>query len=395
VSPMRNLEAPSGLTHASSYRIVTRWWWAIVAGALIGAMIGFASGRNSPAVYEADALVVASSSSIQAADFGPLAEAAFATNTVIQPVIDELGLRTTPQSLLASEQLRAKSVSGTVALRITGRSRNGQLASDLASAAADSFASAATDRQMGTFAVFGPGGVPGTRQPPLTRQNTLLGALGGASIAMVLVLLFVVVRRPLLTIEQAALEFPAQASFAARVRLPLSNILPWRIHRMAQIRPRGLVPAIWHMVEAHNSVKARRVCCVLVTRGRHTSQSLVAMLQVLKAQSQMNAQHVDQLVWAHFDAPLMPHILDGATAVVALVAAGAPRRSLQALDEELQTALVDMTRILVLVRRDFHRIEHVSAKSLGQPPMDTPTDQPIREPRQPPEWNDQGQEPGH
>jgi hypothetical protein len=391
---MRNVEAPSELARTSSSRILTRWSWAIVGGALIGAMIGFVGGRNSPAVYEAEALVVASSSSVQAADFGPLAEAAFATNTVIQPVIDRLGLRTTPQSLLASEQLRARSVSGTVALRITGRSRNGQLASDLASAAADSFASAATDRQMGTFAVFGPGGVAGTRQPPLTRQNTLLGALGGASIAMVLVLLFVVVRRPLLTLEQAALEFPAHASFAAQVRLPLSNLLPWRIHRMAQIRPRGLVPAIWHLVEAHNSVKARRVCCVLVTKGRHTSQSLVAMLQVLKAQPQMNQQHVDQLVW-HFDAPLMPHILDGATAVVALVAAGAPRRSLQALDEELQTALVDMTRILVLVRRDFRRIEHVSAKSLGQPPMDTPTDQPIREPRQPPEWSDQGQEPGH
>jgi hypothetical protein len=359
-------EQPRELSDKPAYAILARWWWAIAAGALIGAVIGFVSARNAPLVYEANALVVASSSSIQAADFGPLAEAAFTTNTVLQPVIDRLGLATTPPALLASGQLRANSVSGTVALRITGQSRDRQLASDLASTAADSFASAATDRQLGTFAVFGPGGVPGSRQPPLTRQNTLLGALGGAAIATVLVLLLIVVRRPLHTVEQASRELAADAAFSARVRFPLSDILPWQIHRRAQIYPRGLIPAIWHMLDSKDPGAARKVCCVLITKGRRTNRALMVVLKVLKTKWRLEPQQAGQLVSAHFDGTSMPSTLDGANAVIALVAAGAPRRWLQALDEELRATLEDMPRILVLVRRTFGRVGQPAVAPLSQ-----------------------------
>jgi hypothetical protein len=363
---MQTVEQPRELSDKPAYAILAHWWWAIVAGALIGAVIGFGSARKAPIVYEADALVVASSSSIQAADFGPLAEAAFTTNTVLQPVIDRLGLTTTPPALLASGQLRAKSVSGTVALRITGRSRDRQLAADMASTAAESFASAATDRQMGTFAVFGPGGVPGSRQPPLTRQNTLLGALGGAAIATVLVLLLIVARRPLHTLEQANREFGADAAFSARVRFPLSDILPWQIHRRAQIYPRGLIPAIWHMLDSKDPGAARKVCCVLITKGRRTNRALMVVLQVLKAQSRLDAHRADQLVSAHFDGTSMPYTLEGATTVIALVAAGAPRRWLQALDEELRASFEDIPRVLILVRRTFGRVGHPAVAPLTQ-----------------------------
>jgi hypothetical protein len=381
---MQTVEQPRELSDKPAYAILAHWWWAIVAGALIGAVIGFGSARKAPIVYEADALVVASSSSIQAADFGPLAEAAFTTNTVLQPVIDRLGLTTTPPALLASGQLRAKSVSGTVALRITGRSRDRQLAADMASTAAESFASAATDRQMGTFAVFGPGGVPGSRQPPLTRQNTLLGALGGAAIATVLVLLLIVARRPLHTLEQANREFGADAAFSARVRFPLSDILPWQIYRRAQIYPRGLIPAIWHRLDSRPGIpavtglinasgerlndpaEARKVCCVLVTKGRRTNRALMVVLQVLKAQSRLDAHRADQLVSAHFDGTSMPYTLEGATTVIALVAAGAPRRWLQALDEELRASFEDIPRVLILVRRTFGRVGHPAVAPLTQ-----------------------------
>jgi hypothetical protein len=355
--PLSSEGAPS---HKSVHRILIRWWWIILVGAVAGGAIGYVSARGEPPAYEADALVVASTSSIQSTDFGPLAEAAFGTNAVLQPVIDRLGLRTTPQSLLGSGQLRAKSVSNTVALRVTGRSRDPQLASDLAAVAAESFASAATDKQMGTFAVFGPGGVPGTLQPPLTRQNTVLGAAAGGAIASLLLLLFIVARRPVLTTEEAVREFAADAAFTARVRIPMSAMVPWRIDRPEQIHPRGLIPMIWQLADSNSSGGGSRICCVLVGKRRRTSRALLALLQDLKTGSPVNPQHEAQLIWTDLPSASLPATLKGATAVVALVAAGAPRRSLQTLDEELRTVMGDMTRILVLVNRGIRQVAHAA-----------------------------------
>lgn len=363
---MSSLEArPSlsipGPSHRSVHKVLIRWWWIILVGAVVGGAIGYISARGDPPTYEADALVVASTSSIQSTDFGTLAEAAFGTNAVLQPVIDRLGLRTTPQSLLASGQLKAKSVSDTVALRITGHSRDPQLASDLAAIAAESFASAATDKQMGTFAVFGPGGIPGTKQPPLTRQDIVLGALAGGAIASLLLLMFIMARRPVFTTEEAVREFAADAAYSARVRIPISSMVPWRIDRPGQIHPRGLVPMIWQMADSNSSGRASRICCVLVGKRRRTTRALLALLQDLKTHSPVNLQDEAQLSWTDLPSALLPATLTGATAVVALVAAGAPRRSLQALDEELGTVRGDMTRILVLVNRGIRRVEHAAA----------------------------------
>lgn len=356
--PLSSPGAPGATSHKSVHRILIRWWWIILVGALVGGAIGYVSARGDPPTYEADALVVASTSSIQSTDFGPLAEAAFGTNAVLQPVIDRLGLRATPQSLLTSGQLKAKSVSDTVALRITGRSRDAQLASDLAAVAAESFASAATDKQMGTFAVFGPGGFPGTLEPPLTRQDSVLGALAGGTIAALLLLLFIVARRPILTTEEATREFAADAAFSARVRIPISAFVPWRIDRSEQIHPRGLVPMIWQIADSDSSRSASRICCVLVANGRRTNRALLTLLQDLKTYPPVNSQREAQLSWTDLPSALLPATLTGATTVVALVAAGAPRRSLQALDEETRTVMGDMTRILVLVKRDIRRVGH-------------------------------------
>src|SRR5207244_742823 len=109
---------------------------------------------RAPRTFRGEAVVLATQTSVSSGDFGNLAQTAFGTNTVLEPVIRELGLNTTPQALLADGTLQAVAVPGTVALRIIGQSTDPKQAADLANAGARSFVTAAETTGIGQFTVF-------------------------------------------------------------------------------------------------------------------------------------------------------------------------------------------------------------------------------------------------
>src|SRR6266508_2887426 len=81
--------------HPASVWLLRRWP-AIVIGAVVGALVGFAVAPKSQVVYESTSVVLATRATVPLSNVGGLAQAAFATSTVIQPAITRLGLQTTP-----------------------------------------------------------------------------------------------------------------------------------------------------------------------------------------------------------------------------------------------------------------------------------------------------------
>ena len=59
-------------------------WLLVVGFAVIGALAGLGTGLRTSTAYEAESVVVASSTSIPVDDFPSVARAVFATDTVIQ-----------------------------------------------------------------------------------------------------------------------------------------------------------------------------------------------------------------------------------------------------------------------------------------------------------------------
>jgi len=323
--------------------------WVVVFAMIVGTLVGAVTAWGSPTIYRSEALVAAVTTQIPSEDFGAVAEAAFTTDTVLQPVINALGLRTTPRELLATDQLSAQAVTGSAALRITARARDPRLASDLASTAASTFATVASDRGMGNFATFGSGGNPGAPEPGPMLQSALLGLLAGGLVALT-GLFASSVREPVITEEQLRVELDADDVFVARVR-PEPRARGLRDKSGWRIEPQGVVDAVWRAAGAPETAdRGALLAGVMVESVVGKEPRVVAMLRALEAAAPDLPGDRQAFVGMSLGARLLPDALASAPAVVALVVEGTRRRLVARMREEISVTPAEKTRIAVLVR---------------------------------------------
>jgi capsular polysaccharide biosynthesis protein len=342
--------AAGSLLSRSLARSLIRNWWVVVIALVVGAALGVVQVRRAPPTFDAESVVVASSTSISGTDFGSLARAVFATDTVIRPVIQQLKLRQTPQSLLSHKWLEVQAVPGAVAIRIIGRGGDAQSASALSNAAAKSFVAAATQKGMGTFAVFG-SGLPGTRQRTALTPAGIRGGAVGALVGLALVLAWLLLRRPVMSEEEAQREILPTRSFLGRVR-PASPLRPWRRTRPS-VHPRGLAPAIWREVVGALGEGDLSRCCVVMVERRSGDRAVLGVMEEMMdsySTSWDGRGPTPPFTSGRITDGGFTAALQSAPVVVALVAEGAPRRALRDLDEELKLAVHAPSRILVYIR---------------------------------------------
>jgi hypothetical protein len=308
------------------------------AGGLVGGLLREGQG----AVYEAEALVAASQTSLPADNFTDLGSALFRTDTVLQPVVEELNLRISPQTLLSKDYLSVESVSSAVAVQVIAHDSDPQTAAALANTAAQSFSSALTDNEMGTFAVFEDNDVAKTSGlSPI--QSTLLAAALGAVLGAAILLLRTLVVRPVLSQDEALGVFPADIAFSASVRSAGFSFLRKGTSRF-EVLPHGLLPAIGRSTGDGQEANSLDACYVLVERNRRGDRAARAVLHELGAS---RGESPEDLNWVAVSDRRLGHAIEEAGVVVALVSQGVSRRSLQLLTEELFVA--SGRRLLIMV----------------------------------------------
>lgn len=333
----------SRMTHRSVWRAIVRQWWLVVLGTLISGSIAYASTNGAPPVYEAQTVVVAKPS-IPTDDFGSLAETVFGTQTVLRPVYEGL----TPTEQGAISHITATAVAESSGLSIVAGAADAELAAHVADEAASSFSAVATENGLGEFSIFGTAGRPGRLISPALWETVALGAFGGGLAAVTAVLVLWFIRQPILTEAEARREFPADASFSARVRTRRRR--PWRWKRIDIVHPMGVGEAIWRAVDGKGKQLGQPLCCVLIG-GRSVS----AVAEEVKRDATVTHEPTVQIPPMVLRRPGAEKDLNGAlaqaSAVVALVSEGASRQALQSLDEEIRmTPDEEKRRILVFVR---------------------------------------------
>jgi hypothetical protein len=316
------------------------------AGGLFAGLLR--EGRG--AIYEAEAVVAASTTPLPTENFAELGIAVFRTDTVLQPVIEELNLDITPQSLLSEGHVKVESIANAVAVRIIARDSDPQVAADVANVAAGSFASALSDNQMGTFAVFEDDEVSKTSgQSPLESmlQATVLGVVLGAAILLVKTLVI----QPILTKEEALSLYPADVAFSARVRTDGEfHSRKGVSYKSLEVFPHGLVPAIRRSTEDREGVDPHSSCYVLVERNRRGDKAVRALLEELRTSDGSEPPddvHRRDLKWIEVSDHRLGQAVEDAGVVVALISQGVSRRSLELLTEELLVA--PGRRLLIMV----------------------------------------------
>lgn len=348
--------------HRSVWRAVFHNWGLLVVFAVIGGALGWVVGSRTDPVYEAQTVVTVSKTQLPTEDFD-LGTTIFETDTVIVPVIEELGLDVEPQKLLGSGQLQAQPVTGG-GLSITGQAAEPDLAVDLANAAAESFATQLRLRDLGTAAVLSATDAD-RAAGPTESLLTVTGLVVGGLLGLVISVIVFFIRQPVLSEREALGEFPADAAFSVRVR-PAAR---WTLRRMkgTAVFPGGVIGAIWRSARSPGK-ESPRICCVLVGRRRR-DKTLRALISEMRVASEFSGQTSDNelasLYWVRARDGSLPEAFDPADVVVALVSEGAPRKVLRGLAEELLVAPEQKRWTLVFVR---------SARSLSAPPRESSPD---------------------
>jgi hypothetical protein len=327
-----------------AWRPIVRYWWVIATASLIGAVVGFAIAQARAPLYEARAVVIGSDSPIQSDSFGSLAKLLFATDAVIQPVVDSLGLDTTVRSLLANDRLEVEEVPRTVAVWVIGRSQDPEVASELANTAADSFASVGTERGMGTLEVFDPAAVPTSKPSTQTVATVVAGALVGGSLGLAATLLFIFLTRPVLSRVEALRAFPAPASFSVKVPAPILS----RLKRRTTTRQRGtpkVVTAIWRATGDDTGSSPSVLCCRVDRPGlpKRATREFLARLAPERGDSN-SFRCLTAKDNGLFQA------LRESNALIAVVSAGASAHALHRLHEDTASLHKGHRRVLVFVR---------------------------------------------
>jgi capsular polysaccharide biosynthesis protein len=333
-------------------RVVARSWWIVAATVVLGAVVGVAGVKAAAPVYQAEAVVVASSTTISPDNFGALAAATFETDTVISPVIRRLRLNTTTQRLLHRQDLAVETVPGAAAVRVVGRAGDSNLAAELANDAAQSFVAAATANGLGRFSVFG-SAPRGTLVPVSTSSGLFRGIAAGLLLGLLLIVVRFLWRKPVFGEEDLAAELGVDAEFTARARPSSPRWIPFR-RRRYEVYPRGTALAVWRMVDALPSSRAPAQCCVVLVERRAGKDPAVraVMEDVVTSYwaSANGGQARAPLTWKRPEDKELPAALADAAVVVTLVAEGASRRTLRRLEQEMRLFAGEQTRVAVLVR---------------------------------------------
>jgi capsular polysaccharide biosynthesis protein len=338
-------------TPAKARFLLRRWRWVAVC-ALVGASIGAALSLTAPDTYVAHSILVATDLAVAPEDFGSIAQAAFSTDAVLQPVIERLGLRESPGSLLSSGALEAASVSGGPALRVTGRASDPRLAASLANAGAESFVEVAQEKGLGTLASFSSEN-SGTLQAVPLIPTAMLGLLAGASLAALALLGIHFIRDPIVTREDASDDFAADVAFQVSVdavpavRRMRGEAIP---HDAFAIRPSGVTSRLWNAVSEGVDGGSNGACAVIVDGGRAdwAARAIARRLQGHAQDDPRWRQRALQFSVLEASDSRLPAALATQDAVVAIVTSGAPRRLLRRFDEDLR-ASEECFRVLVLV----------------------------------------------
>lgn len=327
------------------YRWLRARWYVPLAGLLLGAVLGAAVGRGSPAQYEAETVVVARTSSLSADSFGSVAKTLFGTEPVLQPVIAQLGLPDTPRGLIGSGKLAITPVSGASAVKIVGTASSPELASRLSSAAADSFVQVAAQNGLGTFGVLATG--PASRRAGSVIAPAVAGGLFGLIIGALIVLGLYMLREPVLSEDDARRVVSTDEAFTARVEVRPGK---GRENRPSvDVEPRGLVPAIWRVVE--NGGGPQQTCVVIADGSKRRSEAARALateLQGSRPGRQAGGRDVETAVVRQGDRA-MSDLVGSARAVVYLVPFGSRGRDLRRMNDELRVASGVGRRVLVLL----------------------------------------------
>ena len=357
-----DVTAPDAATHRSAWSWVLRRWWVVAAATLVPAVLGGIFGSGIPAEYESETVVVASAYTIPAENFEGVAETLASSRAVLDPVIDELGLDETPESLLQTGKVEATPVTGSVGVSIIGRAEDQETAAAISRTTAQSFADVATARDLGTFQVFETASAEGGTLSP-TQVYALAGGFVGALLSIGALLLLSFVREPLFTEEEARRVFPCKSSFA--VRVSASRVRRgrggWAIHppgATTAIR-RSLGRAVMASGRLQDNGEVPFVWCVLVERhggGDRAARAVAAdlvlgeLLPGLRPQPRLvgfrvRGSELEPLGGEHEWQDRNP------AAVVAVAMEGAPAGDLRALDEFSRAVdVVEAQRLLVFVR---------------------------------------------
>ncbi|MGZ4149623.1 MAG: hypothetical protein ACXVQJ_06265, partial [Actinomycetota bacterium] len=164
-------------------RYVWRRWLILVAGVVLGGLLGFLVTAIHQDAWVAQSLVVLTDSQIPSTQFADVARSVFSTDTVLSPVISDLAITNqTPRSLISSGALSIVATPGGQAVQVVAKTQDPSLAVNLANAAAKQLASVAQTNGLGTFATFPTTG-PAHRQADPVLRYTLAGAILGFLIA--------------------------------------------------------------------------------------------------------------------------------------------------------------------------------------------------------------------
>jgi capsular polysaccharide biosynthesis protein len=352
LQPSLENETPASAYASRKARFLLRRWPWVLLAAVVGAAVGVALSAMAPTTYVAQSVVVATDVAVAPEDFGTVAQATFATDTVLQPVVDRLGLHQTPHSLLSTGALQAESVSGGPALQITGRASDARLAASLANAAADSFVAVAREKGLGTVAAFTTQGL-GVRQTSPLVANGVLGALAGAALAGLALLALVFFRDPIITREDAAEDFAADAAF--QVTVDATRAARRRSEKAGPatattIRPSGSIQRLWTAICEGVDGRADGACAVVVRGGRSDwpARAIARQLQIRAESDRMWRERSIPFSRLEASDARLRSVLADQRAVIAIVTSGTPRRALRRFDEDFQASSAAF-RMLVLV----------------------------------------------
>jgi capsular polysaccharide biosynthesis protein len=319
---------------------------------LVGGIGGFVTATLMPDVYVAETAVIATQSTVTADQIGPIAQTAFATDPVLQQVVDRLNLQGSPASLISTGALEARSLSDGPALQITGRASDPNLAADLANAATEAFVTVAQEKGLGTFAAFESVG-PGILQPHHTGLLILLGILAGAGLGILVLVIVFFLRDPIVSEDDARRIFSPDAAFRLRVGARRALAVGEDGRPQADAEFHESSTAVFSLLS--ETVRDRvehdgRGASAVIVDGGDSVWAAAAVARELEARVGDDASRRERPGSFSISSsdPRLPEILGARDAIVAIVPSGAPRRSLQRLDEEIHT-LGGRFRILVLV----------------------------------------------
>ena len=185
-------------------KAILRFWLVIVALGIVGAIVGYGTALFSPSMYRSTSSILVTSdrgeSTSELVQGSAYVESLVATyvvlvrsEIVLQPVIDDLELNTSPQSL--AEVITVDSPLNTVIIDISAVSEDPAVAQQFAAAVTRSLARVVTGEVSPTamdgtatvrLTTIQSANLPQFAYSPSKRLNTLLGGLGGAALGVIL-----------------------------------------------------------------------------------------------------------------------------------------------------------------------------------------------------------------